>query len=85
MLKKQGIKNINVFNGKDQSIKPDFIAGRRCAISLGTNVCGRGTDIKNPAKPLHIIISYITSNVRVMQQAYDRTGRKGTQGSVHII
>lgn len=80
-----GITNINVFDVRDPNIKPDYIAGRRGAVSLGTNVCGRGTDIKKPEKPLHVIISYYTSNVRVMQQAFGRTGRKGKRGTVHII
>lgn len=85
MLRSRGITNINVFDGRDQKIKPDYIAGRKGAVSLGTNVCGRGTDIKKPQKPLHVIISYYTSNVRVMQQAFGRTGRKGKRGTVHII
>lgn len=35
--------------------------------------------------PLHVIISFYTSNSRVMQQALGRTGRKGQEGSTHII
>ena len=85
MLKNIGINDVYIFDGRDQSIKPDFIAGRKGAVSLGSNICGRGADIKNPEMPLHVIISFYTSNSRVMQQALGRTGRKGQKGSTHII
>ncbi|KAK8892270.1 hypothetical protein M9Y10_029495 [Tritrichomonas musculus] len=85
LLSSKGIKNINIFDGKDEKIKPDRIAGIKGAVSLGTNVCGRGTDIKNPAKPLHVIVTYFSSNTRVMNQAFGRTARQGQKGSVRII
>ena len=69
---------INIFDGKDEFIKPDLIAGNKGAISLGSNFCGRGTDIKCSSEyPLHVIITFYSSNERVMQQAFGRTARKG--------
>ncbi|KAK8889049.1 hypothetical protein M9Y10_033792 [Tritrichomonas musculus] len=81
----KGIKNINIFDGKDEKIKPDKIAGLKGAVSLGTNVCGRGTDIKEPSKPLHVVVTYYTSNTRVMYQAFGRTARQGKDGTVRVI
>ena len=81
----KGIKFINVFNGKNDKLKPDNIAGIKGSISLGTNVCGRGTDIKNPQNPLHDIVTYFSSNSRVMYQAFGRTARQGNEGSARII
>ena len=83
--KSKGIKNINIFNGKDEKVRPDKIAGLKGTVSLGTNVCGRGTDIKNPSKPSHVIVTYFTSNTRVMYQAFGRTARQGNDGTVRII
>ena len=85
VLVSKGIKNINVFDGKDEKIKPDRIAGLNGAISLGTNICGRGTDIKDPIKPLHVVVSYYTANTRVMHQAFGRTARQGKEGTVRVI
>ena len=84
-LQQKGIKKINVFEGKNKDLKPEFVAGLKGAISLGTNVCGRGTDIKSPQLPLHVIISYYTSNSRVIYQAFGRTARNGKDGTVRII
>lgn len=83
--KSKGIKNINIFNGKDEKVRPDKIAGLKGAVSLGINVWGRGTDIKNPSKPLQVIVTYFTSNTRVMYQAFGRTARQGNDGTVRII
>ncbi|KAK8852979.1 hypothetical protein M9Y10_017976 [Tritrichomonas musculus] len=85
LLLSKGIRVINIFDGKDDFIKPDEIAGVNGAISLGTNVCGRGTNIRIKGKPLHVIISYFSSNTRVMNQAFGRTARQGRGGSYRII
>ena len=44
-LSKSGIRDINIFDGKDEKMKPDIITGLKSAVSLGTNFCGRGADI----------------------------------------
>lgn len=84
-LRLKGINNINVFDGKNEKIKPDKISGLFGAVSLGTNVCGRGTDIKEPSNPLHVIVTYYTSNSRVINQAFGRTARQGNEGTVRVI
>ena len=85
LLSFKGIKYYNVFDGRNKKLDLEIIAGEPSAVTLGTNICGRGKSIHIKEKPLHVIISYYTSNVRVMQQAYGRTGRKGTYGTVHIV
>lgn len=85
ILASRGIKNIHIFEGKNETIKPDIIAGKTQSISLGSNVCGRGTDIKNLTMPLHVILTYYTSNARIISQAFGRTARHGHHGSAHII
>ena len=84
-LNLQGIKNINIFNGINEMIKADYIAGIKGSITLGTNVCGRGTNIIAKGPPLHVIVSYYSSNVRVMEQAFGRTARQGRKGTYRII
>ncbi|KAK8889422.1 hypothetical protein M9Y10_034168 [Tritrichomonas musculus] len=85
LLKRRKLKNINIFDGRKETVRPDFIAGKEGAISLGTNVCGRGTNIRIKGKPLHIIVAYYSSNIRVMQQAFGRTVRQGQKGSYRVI
>lgn len=58
MLIENGVKNINVFDGKDEKIKPNKIAGYNGTVSLGSNICSRGTDIQSTGNPLHVILSY---------------------------
>lgn len=83
-LNKINIK-VNIFDGKNESIKPDEVAGLRGAVSIGTNSCGRGTDIKVKDLPLHVIITYYSSQRRSMDQAFGRTARQGKRGTSRII
>ena len=76
---------IGVYNGKDDKIKPDRSAGEEGAISLGTNVCGRGTHIEVGKKSLHVIVSFFTNNTRAMNQAFGRTSRQNNFGTVRTI
>ena len=61
------------------------IVGLKGAVSLGTNVCGRGTDIQVSELPLHVIVSFFSSSVRVMNQAFSRTARQGQRGTCRCI
>ena len=86
MLHKCGIKYIDIFNGKDEILRPDRIAGLEGAVSLGTNVCGRGTDIiQRSSKHLYVIVSNFSSDTRVMHQAYRRTAHQGNKGTFRVI
>ncbi|KAK8864795.1 hypothetical protein M9Y10_010320 [Tritrichomonas musculus] len=85
LLISNGIQHINIFDGKNEIVGPEKIAGIKDAVSLGTNVCGRGTDIIASKYPLHIIVTYYSSNVRVMKQAFGRTARHGRKGTFRVI
>ena len=80
-----------IFKGNEKG-KPNYEeCGKPGAITLSTNCVGRGTDIilseeaEHLGVSLHVIVSYSSSNDRVLQQAYGRTARKGQQGSSRII
>ena len=59
-------------------------------ILIGTNLAGRGTDLKlveNVEKfgGLHVIVTFIPINIRVEEQAFGRTARKGLSGTGRLI
>lgn len=65
-------------------------AGRRKAITVATNMAGRGTDIKleasvKEAGGLHVIVTELHSSVRVDRQLHGRAGRQGDPGTVAEI
>lgn len=60
------IKCINIFDGKNEVIKPDKIEEIKGAVSLGNYSCGRETDIKNKGLSLHVIVSNYFLNISAM-------------------
>lgn len=68
---------------KEQKLAPGHIL-------IATNLAGRGTDLKLDDKliqagGLHVIVTYLTANDRVEQQAMGRAARKGDPGSGQLI
>ncbi|KAL4506031.1 hypothetical protein ABPG72_013792 [Tetrahymena utriculariae] len=60
-----------------------------CVI-LSTNLAGRGCDLKIPEiveqkGGLHVIVTFIPENSRVLEQAFGRAGRQGQKGSARIV
>jgi preprotein translocase subunit SecA len=87
MLKRRGIKH-NVLNAKYHQQEAEIVAqaGQRGAVTIATNMAGRGTDIKlGPGVPdlggLHILGTERHESRRIDRQLRGRAGRQGDPGS----
>jgi len=90
MLKIRGIKH-NVLNAKLHAREAEIVAeaGRKGAVTIATNMAGRGTDIKLTqevvkAGGLAIIGTERHESRRVDRQLRGRSGRQGDPGSSHF-
>jgi preprotein translocase subunit SecA len=87
MLKRRGIKH-NVLNAKYHQQEAEIVstAGQRAAVTIATNMAGRGTDIKLGAGVpdlggLHILGTERHESRRIDRQLRGRSGRQGDPGS----
>ena len=87
MLKRSGIKH-NVLNAKYHQQEAEIVAqaGQRGAVTIATNMAGRGTDIKLGAGipdvgGLHILGTERHESRRIDRQLRGRSGRQGDPGS----
>ena len=87
MLKRRGIKH-NVLNAKYHQQEAEIVAdaGQPAAVTIATNMAGRGTDIKlGPGVPdvggLHILGTERHEARRIDRQLRGRAGRQGDPGS----
>ena len=87
MLKRKNIPH-NVLNAKQHKSEADIVAraGQKGAVTIATNMAGRGTDIKlaNGIKDvggLHIIGTERHESRRIDLQLRGRSGRQGDPGS----
>ena len=93
MLRRKGIKH-NVLNAKQNAREADIVAeaGQRGAVTIATNMAGRGTDIKlgvgvldsgddDDCAGLQIIGSERHESRRIDRQLRGRAGRQGDPGS----
>lgn len=76
-----------VLNARQDADEADIIAqaGRRGAITVATNMAGRGTDIKldaasRAAGGLHVILTEYHESARIDRQFFGRSGRQGDPG-----
>jgi preprotein translocase subunit SecA len=86
-LKKRGIKHA-VLNAKNHEAEAEIIAmaGQQGAVTISTNMAGRGTDIKLgdgvvEAGGLHILGTERHESRRIDNQLRGRSGRQGDRGS----
>jgi len=87
MLKRRGIKH-SVLNAKYHQQEAEIVtsAGQPGAVTIATNMAGRGTDIKlgpgvKEAGGLHIIGTERHESRRIDRQLRGRSGRQGDPGS----
>lgn len=87
MLKRQGIPH-NVLNAKQHQREAEIVAnaGQPGAVTIATNMAGRGTDIKlgrgvTEAGGLHIVGTERHDSRRIDRQLRGRAGRQGDPGS----
>ncbi len=86
-LKKKGVKH-NVLNAKHHKAEADIVAnaGQKGAVTISTNMAGRGTDIKlgegvKELGGLHILGTSRHESRRIDNQLRGRSGRQGDPGS----
>ncbi len=86
MLKRRGVEH-EVLNAKHHQREAEIIAlaGEECAVTIATNMAGRGTDIKLgegvvPAGGLKIIGTERHESRRIDNQLRGRSGRQGDPG-----
>ncbi|NWH05550.1 preprotein translocase subunit SecA [Desulfobacter latus] len=86
-LKKKGIKH-NVLNAKHHKEEAEIVAnaGQKGAVTISTNMAGRGTDIKlgegvKALGGLHILGTSRHESRRIDNQLRGRSGRQGDPGS----
>ena len=81
----------SVLNALSHADEAEIIAkaGQRGAVTIATNMAGRGTDIKLgegvvPLGGLHVIVAEINESKRIDRQLAGRCGRQGDPGSVSV-
>jgi len=86
-LKRKGIRH-NVLNAKHHKAEAEIVAnaGQRGAVTISTNMAGRGTDIKlgdgvKELGGLHILGTSRHESRRIDNQLRGRSGRQGDPGS----
>lgn len=86
LLKQEGIPH-NLLNAKQHDLEAKIVekAGQKGAVTIATNMAGRGTDIKLTEETkqlggLKIISSERASNRRIDNQLKGRSGRQGDPG-----
>lgn len=83
-------KDADIFLYKRDHEKFEVEVLKQRQIIIATNLAGRGTDIKltnelDKAGGLHVILSYLPTNIRIEQQAFGRASRSGSMGSGRLI
>lgn len=91
LLHEAGLEH-QVLNAVHHKLEAQIVsqAGRRGAITVATNMAGRGTDIKlapgiAEIGGLHVILTERHTARRVDRQLFGRAGRQGDNGSAQVI
>ena len=91
LLKKSGVDNFQVLNAKHHEREASIVgnAGKRAAITIATNMAGRGTDIKlaegvRECGGLYILGTERHESRRIDNQLRGRCGRQGDPGTTRF-
>lgn len=91
LLKGEGLDH-EVLNARQDQLEADIVtrAGRKGAITVATNMAGRGTDIKLDRDVieiggLHVIMTEFHESARIDRQLYGRCSRQGDPGSYEAL
>ncbi|MGC9326570.1 MAG: preprotein translocase subunit SecA, partial [Candidatus Hinthialibacter sp.] len=91
MLKKRGVKH-DVLNAKHHEREAEIVAdaGRKGAVTIATNMAGRGTDIKleegvSELGGLYVLGTERHESRRIDNQLRGRSGRQGDPGESHFF
>lgn len=91
LLRVEGLEH-QVLNARQDQMEADIIAraGSRGAITVATNMAGRGTDIKLDRDVienggLHVIMTEFHESARIDRQLYGRCSRQGDPGSYEAL
>ena len=87
---KEDYKNFILLYTRSDTSEKDNYKNKVGKIILSTNIGGRGTDIKTTDDEeenggMHVILTSMPSNYRVLKQAFGRTSREGKKGTGQII
>jgi preprotein translocase subunit SecA len=81
-----------LLNGRQDASEADVVAraGRRGAITIATNLAGRGTDIQlaphvTDVGGLHVVVAECHESGRIDRQLVGRCGRQGDPGSTQTL
>merc|ERR1712062_335846 len=87
----EGTKNkVTIYDRSYNEIKKDDKILNPGDIIIATNIAGRGTDLETSKLSeinggLHVILSFMPDNLRIEEQAFGRTARKGNKGTGKYI
>ena len=87
---KESYKNFILLYTRSDTSESENYKNKIGKIIISTNIGGRGTDIKTSEEEeknggMHVILTSMPSNYRVLKQAFGRTSREGKKGTGQII